>query len=225
MNLHLFHMMLLLFLPVFVSGAEVPEKPLLQGERLVEALRQGGYILYFRHAPTDWTQNDRVAAAGDWRSCDPAEMRQLSSEGRELAERIGAAMRKLSIPVGRVFSSEYCRARQTAQAFAFGEVTPSLEIMNMRAAEFSGGRVAVAERARRALSTSPESGTNTVWVAHGNVLRAATGVYTGEAGSVIFSPRGDGTVKLVGRLSSEDWLRLARHHSAEKGEEQEGAER
>lgn len=27
---------------------------LLSGKALVDALRQGGYVLYFRHAATDW---------------------------------------------------------------------------------------------------------------------------------------------------------------------------
>jgi hypothetical protein len=45
---------------------------LLSGKALITALRRGGYNIYFRHAAIDWTQNDRVAAEGDWTSCDPA---------------------------------------------------------------------------------------------------------------------------------------------------------
>lgn len=37
---------------------------------LVDALRSGGYVLYFRHAQTDWSQTDRNREAG-WDSCDP----------------------------------------------------------------------------------------------------------------------------------------------------------
>ena len=88
---------------------------LLSGKALVTALRKGGYNIYFRHAETDWSQNDHVAAAGDWTSCDPARIRQLAPEGRRNARRIGEAMRALRIPVGRVLSSEYCRAAETAR--------------------------------------------------------------------------------------------------------------
>src|SRR5690606_30635352 len=53
---------------------------LLEGAPLAEALRAGGYVLYFRHAATDWSGTDRVRAAGEWTSCDPARMRQLSPD-------------------------------------------------------------------------------------------------------------------------------------------------
>jgi hypothetical protein len=53
---------------VATPGAPAAE---LEGKALVEALQDGGYNIYFRHAPTDWGQHDRVEAAGDWTSCDP----------------------------------------------------------------------------------------------------------------------------------------------------------
>ena len=94
----------------------------LEDVALVEALRGGGYNLYFRHAATDWSQTDRVERAGDWTSCDSARIRQLSDQGRESARRIGAAMRALSIPVDKVYASPYCRAVQTAEALTVGPI-------------------------------------------------------------------------------------------------------
>ena len=81
----------------------------LQGETLVEALRGGGYTLYFRHAATDWSLQDEVREAGDWTSCDPSRMRQLSDAGRATARAVGKAIRALHIPVGKVLASPYCR--------------------------------------------------------------------------------------------------------------------
>ena len=182
----------------------------LSGKALVDALRQGGHNIYFRHAATDWSQSDQVAAKGDWKSCEPTKMRQLSAEGRMVAQRIGKAIRLLGIPVGRVFSTEYCRTRETARYMELGPVTPTLAIMNMRAAEFVGGRNAVIERARRALSAPPREGTNTVFVAHGNLMQAVSGAYTGEAGAAIFFPQGNGEFRIVAQLNPEDWEQLAR---------------
>ena len=85
-------LVVLVGMAVATPGAPAAE---LEGMALVEALQEGGYNIYFRHAPTDWGQHDRVEAAGDWTSCDPAEMRQLSSEGRATARRIGEAIRAL----------------------------------------------------------------------------------------------------------------------------------
>jgi hypothetical protein len=107
----------------------------LEGKALVEALQDGGYNIYFRHAPTDWGQHDRVEAAGDWTSCDPAEMRQLSLEGRAIARRIGDAIRAIGLPVAKVLSSEYCRAWNTARLLDLGPVTRTRDIMNMRVVE------------------------------------------------------------------------------------------
>ncbi|MHC4456635.1 MAG: histidine phosphatase family protein, partial [Planctomycetota bacterium] len=103
----------------------------LSDEALVTALRRGGYNIYFRHAATDWSQNDQVTAEGDWTSCDPARMRQLSAEGRVVAQRIGAAIRRLDIPIGHVLASEYCRTRETAQLMDLGPVRTTRAIINM----------------------------------------------------------------------------------------------
>jgi hypothetical protein len=122
-------LVVLVGMAVATPGAPAAE---LKGKALVEALQDGGYNIYFRHAPTDWGQHDRVEAAGDWTSCDPAKMRQLSSEGRATARRIGDAIRALGVPVAKVLSSEYCRAWETARLLDLGPVTRTRDIMNMR---------------------------------------------------------------------------------------------
>jgi phosphohistidine phosphatase SixA len=176
---------------------------------LVDALRKGGYVIYFRHAATDWSQNDQVTAVGDWTSCEPSRMRQLSDQGRAAARRIGEAIQRLDIPVGRVLSSEYCRARETAQLMDLGPVTATRALMNMRVAEMVGGRAAVVARARAELARAPEPGTNTVLVAHGNLMRAASGAYTGEAGAVVFEPLGEKAFRQVRVLAPESWQQFA----------------
>lgn len=198
-----------LLIAIPVSGGAVASQEM-AGRELVEALRGGGYNIYFRHAETDWGLSDRVEKAGDWTSCDPDAMRQLSGTGRETARRLGEAMRALGIPVGRVLSSEYCRAVETARLMELGPPETTRDIMNMRAADFVGGRQAVIRRAQRVLSASPGAGTNTVIVGHGNLMRAATDAYPGEGGSGIYLPKrsGDGFV-LVAKLSAVDWAKLA----------------
>jgi len=187
------------------AAAEEP----LQGEELVEALRQGGLNIYFRHAQTDWSQSDRIDQEGDWTSCDPTRFRQLSDEGRANARSVGEAFRALDIPVSRVLASPYCRAVETARLMELGPVERTADVMNLRAAEYFGGRDAIVRRARELLATPPEPGTNTVIAAHGNVARAATPVYPGEAEGVIFRPDGDGGFSFVGRLTPSQWRELA----------------
>ena len=194
-----------------VGAAPAAQAQELAGATLVKALRGGGYNIYFRHTTTNWDQDDHVDVAGDWRSCDPQEMRQLSPQGRDMARRIGAAMTELRIPVAHVLSSEYCRAAETAQLLNLGPVTQTSDIVNLRSAEFTGGNDAAVRRAQAVLSQAPAAGSNTVIVGHGNLMSAATGVTAGEGGSAVYrpAPGSERGFELVARLTAEDWEKLA----------------
>ena len=187
-------------------------------QELVTSLRSGGYNIYFRHAQTDWSQGDHIAQRGDWTSCDPARVRQLSEEGRQTAKEVGQVIRDLQIPIGRVLSSPYCRAVETARLMGIGPVETTNDVMNLRVAEYFGGIEVIVETARALLATSPEVGTNTVIVAHGNVAREATPVYPGEAEGVVFQPLGNGSFSLIGRLSPSAWTALASQNLGGKSE-------
>ena len=182
--------------------------PTLTDETLVLALRGGGYNLYFRHVATDWSQHDDVREAGDWLSCDSSRMRQLSAAGREAAMAIGKAIRSLGIPVGKVLASPYCRTLETARLMRLGPVEPTTAVMNLRSAEYFGGRAAIVATAQALLATTPEPGTNTVIVAHGNVAQAATPVYPGEGDGIVFQPDGAGGFRYIGQITPADWSRL-----------------
>ncbi|MAN80274.1 MAG: hypothetical protein CMM77_01880 [Rhodospirillaceae bacterium] len=182
-----------------------------QGAALVAALRAGGHVLYFRHAATDWTQNDQVRQAGDWQSCDGAKMRQLSDTGRMTAQLIGLAIRTLDIPVGEVLSSEYCRTAETARLMSLGAVRTTTEIMNLRSQDYVGGHDAAVKNARAHFTRPLTPGTNRVIVGHGNLMRATTGEYTDEAGAVVLrpDPGADLGFAFIALVTPQDWLRLA----------------
>lgn len=194
-----------LFVLCPVVSADTAE---ISDEVLVDRLRGGGFNLYFRHVATDWSQSDDLQSAGDWRSCDPARMRQLSNSGRAEAQAIGKAMRELKIPVGEVLASPYCRTVETARLMGLGEVKFTTDVMNLRAEHYFGGRDAIVATARRLLATPPAAGANRVIVAHGNVAREATPVYPGEGEGIVFVPDGNGGFQVLDRVSPERWTRL-----------------
>lgn len=185
----------------------------LSGEALLNAIKSGGYNLYFRHAATDWSNSDQVRGAGDWISCDASRIRQLSAEGRRVAALVGEAMRALQIPVSAVYASPYCRTRETARLLGLGPVETTTDVMNMRVADYFGGRHALAARARARLAVAPPKGTNVVYVAHGNVVREATTVYPAEGECIVFRPDGEGRPEFVGRLLPRQWQHLAELHA------------
>jgi hypothetical protein len=96
------------------ANADLQDK--LSGTELLNALQQGGHVIYFRHAQTEKDYADQVSAAMG----DCSTQRMLSEEGWQQAKMIGAAFQENSIPVGQIISSEYCRAWQTAD-IAFGK--------------------------------------------------------------------------------------------------------
>ena len=166
------------------------------GAALVEALRQGGYVIYFRHARTDFSQKD-VSLAG----CES--QRNLSDDGRGQARAIGAAIRSLRIPIGRVLASPFCRTRETAE-LAFGGVEITRDLLGRGLSE-EQSRIS-ASLLRPLLGAPPGPGTNTVLVSHGFNLRAADGIVLAEGEAAIYRPGEDGSFTRVGRLTSDQWL-------------------
>lgn len=168
---------------------------------LIAALKQGGYVVYFRHAATDFSANDEKMRDFD----DCASQRNLTNAGREQARRIGAAWRSLSLPVGKVYASPFCRTRETAE-LAFGRYE--------RAGEARGGPGSASDAARyrplaEMLATKPQPGVNDIVVSHGNPFRALHPEmpYLQEGEAAIVRPAGAGGHEVVGRIASEQWLR------------------
>ena len=202
--LHCMVLTLIILHPVFPSAAAGE----MADAELVSLLRNGGYTLYFRHTATDWSHSDHLTQKGDWVSCDKQKMRQLSERGRADAQSIGLAMRQLDIPVGRVLASPYCRTVETGKLLDVGEVVPTTDVMNLRAAEYVGGRMSIVENTRRLLATPPAPGTNTVITAHGNVAREATPVYPGEGEGVVFQADLKGGFRVIARIPPKRWNRM-----------------
>lgn len=200
---------LMLVANLFSGAAFAQNSDVLSDDALIEALMRGGYNLYVRHAATEWSQSDTIRKHGDWTSCDPKKVRQLSDKGRSDARAVGQAIKSLGIRLARVYSSPYCRTVETARLMASGEVETTHDLMNLRSANFVGGRSAVVQRARARLSVKPAPGTNNLFVAHGNLALAAMDLIPGEGEALIFQPRDDGDFKFVGRLTPQQWVRLA----------------
>ena len=198
----------LTLLPLTVDRIAAQTAPTLSDEALVQALREGGFNIYFRHAATDWSQSDEISKVGDWLSCDSSRMRQLSAEGRQTSVDVGDAIRALGLPVGKVIASPYCRTVETAELMQLGTVEATTDVVNLRIADYFGGRGAIVVSAQTRLSTKPAAGTNTVVVAHGNVAQAATPVYPGEGEAVIFKPDGEGGFHFIARIAPDDWPRI-----------------
>src|SRR5882762_280376 len=87
---------------------------------LVSTLKQGGHVIIFRHGATDDSQKDIYPFDFD----DMKAQRQLSEKGRDMARQIGAAVKKLGIPVDDIYTSRLNRAIETGKLLAHKDVRP-----------------------------------------------------------------------------------------------------
>jgi phosphohistidine phosphatase SixA len=174
-------------------------------QRLVEALRRGGHVVYIRHAATQREGADQVSAVMG----DCATQRMLSEEGWRQARALGAAFRRLNIPVGEVVSSEYCRAWQTAD-LAFGRYAKNAALNFEPAEDYTDAQeAAMRERLRPLLAARPPAGRNMVLVGHDDPFEAATGVYPEPMGVTwVIRPGGPGGFTLLGQIRPGDWQAL-----------------
>jgi len=131
------------------------------GQALVDRLRQGGLVLFFRHADTSGEPCDASFRIGD-----RAGQRNISAAGQAQARRIGEALAALDIPIAwPVLAGPVFRARDTAE-LAFGADRVRI-VDSLLADDYAGGRLGwvVAEH-RRLFGEAPPAGTNRVLVGH-----------------------------------------------------------
>jgi broad specificity phosphatase PhoE len=128
-----------------------------------------------------------------------------------LAKAFGDAIRQTGLPVGKVYTSKFNRAYETAVRAGFEGIEKTIDLTegglvvtpdenNRRAAAF-----------RRMLAQAPDQGKNSVLITHKPNIVDALGkdwfdVKEGEAS--IFKPEG-GKYRLIARVQMEDWPKLA----------------
>lgn len=168
---------------------------------LVSALRQGGLVIYFRHADTGPAYQEQGV---DLKRCDT--QRNLNDKGRDEAKQIGAQFKRLGIPVGDVLSSEFCRCRETAE-LAFGHYqVDSLLTGVSRSPEAAPKRERAIAGLKKMLATLPPAAANTVLISHGYNLWDTEGFHLGTQGeAAIYKPDGKGGYALVARLTPDEW--------------------
>jgi phosphohistidine phosphatase SixA len=182
------------------TPAATADGTMLEGKALVQALQQGGYVIFFRHANTDTSQTD--ADSGSYENCK--KQRNLNDKGRATARAIGQAFDTLKIPIAEVLVSPYCRTRDTA-GLAFGHYTVNTDLV----APLKGQEQDAATKLQSLLSTAPDAGTNIVLVSHASNLTNATKLNINEGEAAIFQPNPNGSYSLVARVLPEQWVSLA----------------
>ena len=167
---------------------------------LLQELRKGGYILYFRHTATDFSNGDDAMTSFE----DCASQRNLTEAGHAQARAIGEAIRALAIPVGEVIASPHCRTVETGMLI-FGRAQKHNDVRGGPGTASSPDRYA---GLRELLSASSPAGTNLAISSHGNPFHAVAGApYLAEGEAAIVRPLGK-DFEVAARIRSEGWSAL-----------------
>lgn len=168
-------------------------------------LRQGGYVLYLRHGPTDNSKPDRLPAV-DLSDCST--QRPLTDEGRAQAALVGRAIRAARIPIKSIHISPLCRVKDTAAAaFPGRKVQVDMSLMytgNLTEAQ----KAPIVANTRRLLSEPVALGSNRLVIAHAPNVMDVMGYFPKETTLVLFRPRGQAGFDYVASIPPESWAEL-----------------
>lgn len=200
-------LLVLIALAILAVGAPGYAQSRPSDAEIAALLRAGGHVIVIRHGATYPDQADTDPLNTE----NIAKQRQLNPKGEEAAKALGAALKKIGVPVGKVTTSQFNRAYQTAKLAGLESVEKSVDITegglvvspnenNRRAAAF-----------RKLASSLPPPGTNSIVVSHKPNIMDAFGkdwfeVKEGE--TTIFKPDGS-TYKVVAHVLMEEWPRIA----------------
>ena len=184
-----------------------PEPLLKDHVAIAKALKQGGYIIYFRHGRTRYDQlelerDNRRAGKLDLNNCET--QRQLSDVGRSELQLAGQQFRQAAIALDQGFSSLYCRAKESALFFV-DSATPTESLSGEGEV---GLNPANKPRTIAFFSQIPAPGKNHFMMAHGGIFWEATGFVIQEAHAVVMNPRN--LKSLVARIAPDEWGDIAR---------------
>jgi len=193
------------FVATFSAFAQPPAT--IDDKALATALRGGGFVIVVRHGATFPDQADTDPFHLD----NVAAQRNLNDNGKALAKAFGESLRQVGIPIGRVYTSKFNRAYETAVLAGFKNIEKTADLTE------GGLVVSPNENNRRAgafrqmLAVAPDPGMNTVLITHKPNIVDALGkdwfdVKEGEAS--IFRPE-NGRYILVARVQMADWSRIA----------------
>ncbi|MBR0779261.1 histidine phosphatase family protein [Bradyrhizobium diazoefficiens] len=201
-------------LAIIVLIAAVSPAAAADSTALIDALKQGGYVLVFRHTATDDSQKDVYP----FKFADMSAQRQLSDKGRDAARQIGAAMTQFAIPVGDVYSSRLNRAIETGKLLTGRDVTPVDALTDSSNASASGmanpaaANAKAGQAVRQLVDAPPKPGTDTVLVTHKTNIADAFGKDAGDVGegeAFVYKANGSGPATFVGRIKAADWIATA----------------
>ncbi len=200
---------------------------------IFEAMREGGYTIFIRHSKRDKHVVNMLAFerfALKFRGEEHPTFKEgscLNEEGKAEAWLLGKIFEKAQSPIGSVYSSPICRAKETAQ-LAFGRVdviNPNLTYQFTNTRFLSNGSITkeekkiVDENFRKLVYTPPQKGTNKVLVGHSGQFAGVGGfgwqkLEIAEGGVLILKHEPANQLTLITNATIEELVYALTHQIA-----------
>jgi phosphohistidine phosphatase SixA len=181
-------------LPVAGSPAAFASE---RADALWAALAKPGHVALMRHADAPGTGDPAGFRIGD---C--ATQRNLGERGRGQARALGAEFRRRGVAVSQVLTSQWCRARETAQLMALGPLVEEPAALNSFFGR-PGERETATAALRRRLAALPADAATVVMVTHQVNITALTGVFPRSGEIVVLRRAAEGAMTAIGQLTPE----------------------
>jgi phosphohistidine phosphatase SixA len=138
---------------------------------VAQALRAGGLILVVRHGATSTDQAD----TDPFNFVNIGAQRNLNDKGKALAKAFGDALRQTGVPIGKVYTSKYNRAYETALIAGFPDIEKTADLTEGGLIVSPNENNRRADAFRKMLAMAPKNHTNAIIITHQPNIVAALG--------------------------------------------------
>ena len=148
-------------------------------QNLITELKKGGKLIFIRHA--------YAPGGGDpenFNLYDCNTQRNLSPSGRDQAKKIGNFFQDNKIPIDKVYSSEWCRCKETA-SIAFNKYETKNFLNSFFSSQFAKNKDSQMKKLKKFIKNWDEN-KNLIFVTHYVVISESLN-YTPSSGEIIVS--------------------------------------
>ena len=148
-------------------------------QNMIYELKQGGKLIFIRHA---YAPGGGDPINFDINKCST--QRNLSDSGRKQATEIGSFFKKNNILVDKVYSSEWCRCKETA-LFAFNEFETKNFLNSFFSSKFAKNKDSQIEKLKEFINNW-DGKNNIIFVTHYVVISEILN-YAPSSGEIVIS--------------------------------------
>ena len=148
-------------------------------QNVINELKRGGNLIFIRHAYAPGGGDPKNFDINDCKT-----QRNLSNSGRDQAKKIGSYFKKNNIPIGKVYSSEWCRCKETA-SIAFNDFETKSFLNSFFSSQFAKNKDLQMKRLKTFINNWDKN-KNLVFVTHYVVISESLN-YAPSSGEIVIS--------------------------------------